>query len=139
MDIYDPIAEALGIDPRPELINPDLSEYPKIESAWTTNLNKFRWKSSEWKGTETYEMWRNKISSTLKGRPKPEGFGRKGKNNHKSRSVICNETGKQYVSLIDCSRDTGLCVRTIQNHCQGKVRTTHHSNRWSGFTFSYLD
>ena len=53
---------------------------------------------------------------------------------HKRR-VICNETGVTYDSIIECSRDVGLCVRTIQNWCKGKSSGQSHS----GLTFSYSD
>ena len=62
------------------------------------------------------------------GAMKPNGFG------NKSIKVKCNENGKIYNSINECSRDTGVYSSDIRRYLAGKVKTT-----CKGYTFEKVE
>lgn len=59
---------------------------------------------------------------------KPNGFG------NKSIKVKCNENGKIYNSINECSRDIGVHTTDIGRYLTGKVKTT-----CKGYTFQKVE
>lgn len=62
------------------------------------------------------------------GLMKPNGFG------NKPIKVKCNENGKIYNSINECSRDIGVCTSDISKYLAGKVKTT-----CKGYTFEKVE
>ena len=70
---------------------------------------------------------------------KENGIGWKplyGKNNGRSKRILCIETGVIYDTIKDCCINTGMTHTAIWKWCTGKVKSTK-SNRSSGLSFCY--
>ena len=65
---------------------------------------------------------KEKISNAIKGNKNPM-FGKVGKDNSISKTVICLETGIEYCGIHEASRKTGIAHSGIVACCKGRLKT----------------
>ena len=153
MDIYDHIAETLGITPlsSKELLRIEYEYKHTLDNnptAWRCNIAPSYKHPKGWKhSVKTIEKMKDgrmkrdftpahraAISAANKG--KSNGPKLRGSDNASAKPVLCIETNIRYGSIVECAKAHGLCVRTISNHCRGKIRNTNPSRK-PKHTFRY--
>jgi len=82
-----------------------------------------------WFGKSLSKEHKLKISQALKGRKNPNNG-----NNGGSKRVVCNETGKIFVSISDASRNTGVDRARIRRQLDKKTKSYR-----CPFTFQYVN
>jgi len=123
MDIYDPIAEALGINPTPHLVNNEFVF--KI----ATNWNRIPWNIGK-----TYTLGKAPperglaISKAKKGKP----INMRGEKHPNSKPLYCVNTGEHFASGGDVIRKYPNILRqNLSHHLKGKQKTV------GGLVFTY--
>lgn len=116
MDIYDPIADALGL-PRADMGDFYNRTLPKI----ATNWNRIPWNKGKTYKSGPYPKWRGEaISKAKKGKP----INMRGEKHPRSKPIYCVTTGEYFASGGDAIRKYPKMSRqNLSHHLNGKQKT----------------